>query len=290
MSTIHSDLLNAEVRYYDDGNFRTRVIEAGSGPALVMMHGGGGHAEAFSRNVERLSRHFRVICPDFIWHGLSSCPPFVDGNWVRQFSDQMLALLDSMGIEKASFEGESLGGWIAIDLALRHPERVQKIILNTAWGMDMGTERSGEMPSLKEASLNALRNPSRETIRKRMEWLMPLGGTTDEIVDVRLAMWSRPTTRDALLEYYERLFSPSCADHLFRAPDLAKIPVPTLLLWTEKNPITGPDTAYAMAAVIPDAQVHVVANAAHWPQWERPEEHDEVVTAFLQGKRPAAVR
>ncbi|WP_170935891.1 alpha/beta fold hydrolase [Pandoraea sp. PE-S2R-1] len=285
MSTIHTDLLNAEVRYYDNGTFRTRVIEAGSGPALVMMHGGGGHAEAFSRNVERLSKHFHVICPDFIWHGLSSCPPFASGNWVRQFSDQMLALLDQMGIARASFEGESLGGWIAIDLALRHPERVEKIILNTAWGMDMGTERSGEMPSLKEASLNALRNPSRETIRRRMEWLMPLGGTTDEIVDVRLAMWSRPATREALLEYYERLFAPECANYLFRAPDLAKIPVPTLLLWTEKNPITGPDTAHAMADVIPDAQVHVVANAAHWPQWERPEEHDEVVTAFLQRTR-----
>jgi pimeloyl-ACP methyl ester carboxylesterase len=281
MSTIHGDLLDAQIRYYDHGEYRTRVIEAGSGPALVMMHGGGGHAEAFSRNVARLSKHFHVICPDFIWHGLSSAPAFDSGNWCRQFSDQILSLLDHMGIQKASYEGESLGGWIAMDLAIRHPERVEKIILNTAWGMEMGTERNGEMSGLKESSLNALRNPSRETIRRRMEWLMPLGGTTDEIVDVRLALWSREQTRVALLEYYEHLFAPECANYLFRPKDLARITVPTLMLWTEKNPITGPDTAHAMAAVIPDSQVHIVANAAHWPQWERPEEHDEVVTKFL---------
>jgi 2-hydroxy-6-oxonona-2,4-dienedioate hydrolase len=285
MSTIHSDLLEAQTRYYDSGTFRTRVIEAGSGPALVMMHGGGGHAEAFSRNVARLSKHFHVICPDFIWHGLSSAPPFAAGNWCRQFTDQILALLDQMGIDQASFEGESLGGWVAMDLAIRYPQRVDKIILNTAWGMSMGTERNSEMPSLREASLNALRNPSRETIRRRMEWLMPLGGTTDEIVDVRLALWSRPQTRNALIDYYEHLFAPECENYLFRAKDLAKIEVPTLLLWTEKNPITGPDTAHAMADVIPDARVHVVADAAHWPQWERPEEHDQVVTGFLQAAR-----
>ncbi|WP_322062912.1 alpha/beta hydrolase [Paraburkholderia sp. J63] len=281
MTTIHSDLINAQIRHVEHGPYRTRIIEAGEGPALVMMHGGGGHAEAFSRNVERLSKHFRVICPDFIWHGQSSCPAFVDGNWCRQFTDQILSLLTALGIERASFEGESLGGWVAMDVALRFAQRVEKIILNTAWGMDMGTERNGEMASLREASINALRNPSRETIERRMHWLMPLGGTTDEIVDVRLALWSRPQTRDALIAYYEHLFAPECKNYLFRAPDLARIEVPTLLLWTEKNPVAGPDTAEAMARAIPDSRVHIVADAAHWPQWERPEEHDRVVTEFL---------
>lgn len=284
MNGIHLDLLNAQIRYVDHGTYRTRIVEAGKGPVLVMMHGGGGHAEAFSRNVERLSQHFHVIIPDFIWHGLSSCPKFNEGNWCQQFTDQILSLLDAMGIQKAHFEGESLGGWIAMDTALRFPERADKIILNTAWGMDMGTERNGEMAGLRESSINALRNPNRETIAKRMEWLMPLGGTTDEIIDVRLALWSRPTTRDALIEYYEHLFAPECTNYLFRAPDMRKMKAPALMLWTEKNPISGPDTAYAMADAFPTSEVHIVKDAAHWPQWERPEEHDRVVIDFLTRK------
>lgn len=284
MNSIHMDLLEAQVRYVDHGVYRTRIIEAGTGPTLVLMHGGGGHAEAYSRNVKRLAQHFHVICPDFIWHGLSSAPKFKDGNWCQQFTDQILSLLDAMGIKKAHFEGESLGGWIAMDIGIRFPERAEKIILNTAWGMEMPGEQAHDLESLRVSSLNALRNPDRETIRKRMEWLMPLGGTTEEIIDVRLALWSKPQTRDALLEYYDHLFAPECANYLFRVDDLKKIKLPTLLLWTEKNPISGPDVAHAMAEVIPNSSVYVVANAAHWPQWERPEEHDEVVTKFLTSK------
>ncbi|NIN34039.1 MAG: alpha/beta hydrolase, partial [Gammaproteobacteria bacterium] len=69
---------------------------------------------------------------DFIWHGLSSKPPFKEGNWVAQFTEQVLELLDDIGADKAIFEGESLGGWICMDMGINHPDRVEKLILNTA--------------------------------------------------------------------------------------------------------------------------------------------------------------
>ncbi len=111
---------------------------------------------------------------------------------------------------------------------------------------------------------------------------MPHGGTTDEIVDVRLALWSRPDTRESLTGYYDRLFSAECARYMFDAEQLARIKTPTLLLWTEKNPYAGPQVARAMAAVIPGSRLYVMPEAAHWPQWERPEEHDRVVSDFLE--------
>lgn len=281
MTTIHTDLLGTETRYYETARFRTRCIESGQGDALILLHGGGGHAETYSRNLRRLGERHRALAIDFIWHGLSSKPPFGSGNWLKDLTLQVLELMDLLRIDRASIEGESLGAWVAMDMALHHPDRLKKIVLNTAWGMNVQGISEADFQSLREASIRALRNPTRELIRKRMEWLMPLGGTTEEIIDVRLALWSRPDTREALTAYYERLFSPECARYMFGIDELAQIGVPTLLMWTEKNPYAGPDVARAMAQVITGSQLHVMPKAAHWPQWENPQEHDTVVLDFL---------
>ena len=133
MNTIHLDLLGSQTRFLGK-KYRTRVVEAGEGEALILMHGGGGHAEAYSRNIVRLGEHFRTMAIDFIWHGLSAKPRFANGNWLAQFSDQIIDLMDAEGIEKAHLGGESLGGWICFDMAINHPQRVGKIVLNTSWG------------------------------------------------------------------------------------------------------------------------------------------------------------
>ena len=70
MNSIHIDLLGTETKYYQTANYRTRVIEAGAGTPLFMFHGGGGHAETYARNMQRLAAVCRPIAPDFIWHGL----------------------------------------------------------------------------------------------------------------------------------------------------------------------------------------------------------------------------
>ena len=286
MNTLYVDLLGSTIRFAGD-KFRTRVIENGKGQALLLMHGGGGHAETYSHNLARLGAHFRAMSIDFIWHGLSSKPPFREGNWLAQFTEQVIDLMDSEGIEKAHLEGESLGGWICMDMAINHPERVGKIVLNTAWGMTFkpGTvkEQMADFEALRERSIQALQNPSRETIRKRLEWLMfSPDGVTDELVEVRHLLWSRPDTRKALTEYYQILFREETNAFLFTEDELGRISVPTLVLWTDRNPFQGIDAAERLAQIIPGAKLYLVKNAAHWPQWEHPEEHDEVVLKFLE--------
>lgn len=286
MNSIHIDLLGSRTNYYQGERFRTRVIEYGEGAPFILMHGGGGHAETYSRNLSRLGSGRRAMAPDFIWHGLSSTPAFPQGNWLQAFTSQMLELMDLIGAEKASFEGESLGAWIAMDMGINHPDRVEKIVLNTGWGQKMPAAASDpDWAALRETSLNALNNPTPELIRKRLDWLMPLGGVTDELVALRLALWSQPNIRAALAEYYDRLFSPECEAFLFDDADLARIQAPTLLFWSEKNPIAGPAEGERLRGIIPNAELYVMEGAAHWPQWERPEEHDRVVLEFLE--RPA---
>ena len=292
VNTLHNDLLGTETRYYQTPSYRTRVIEVRNGKMpLILMHGGGGHAEAYARNMIPLSAFSQPIAPDFIWHGLSSKPAFWDGapdsgrHWLNQFTDQILELMDCRGIDRAVFEGESLGGWIAVDMGLRHPDRVAGLILNTAWGIKFDPahvkDDPADMDGLLKSSLAALDNPSAELIRRRMEWLMPLGGVTDELVEVRRSLWRRPDTRAALTDYYHHLFAPDTDAALFTEEHLRIIKSRTLALWTTHNPFQGVDAAQRIGEIMPDASVRIIENAAHWPQWEKPEEHDRIVQEFL---------
>ena len=292
-NSVHIDLLGTETRFVESGDYRTRVIEVSNNKApLILLHGGGGHAETFSRNLNSLAAVCRPIAMDFIWHGMSSRPSFSDGSatddvhWLRQFTLQVIDLMEVLGLQSASFEGESLGGWVALDLAINFPERVDALVLNTAWGIALDKEHveegAADLDALRETSVAALNNPTLETLRTRLEWLMPLGGVTDELVSLRQALWSIPETREALLEYYERLFSHDIEDYYFDEQAIRSIQCPTLVLWTDKNPIHGVDAAERLCQLIAGSELHVMEGCAHWPQWERPDEHDAVVRGFLE--------
>src|SRR5438874_4021625 len=74
--SVYLRLLGAEVRYYQGPKFRSRVLEAGNGEPLILLHGIGGHAETYVRNIVPLGRNFRAMAMDFLWHGYSQKPPF----------------------------------------------------------------------------------------------------------------------------------------------------------------------------------------------------------------------
>ncbi len=285
MSTIWLDLLGCEVHYVGK-KYRTRVIEAGSGEPLLLLHGIGGHAEAYSRNVRRLARYCRPIAIDFVWHGLSSKPPF--SHPMPVYCEQLLDVMDALGLARVSIEGESMGGHVAMYFALRYPERVNKLILNTAAGvrydegtvqMDLATGRD----LLRQRSLDAVNNPTEETIRKRLEWLMASPDrVTDELVALRQAIYSEPETRRALTDVFNFNFgSPEAANYLLTPAQLQDLRVPTLVLWTDKNPGSGENVGRRLASLIPGAEFYCMMDAAHWPQWEHPEEHDQRVLQFL---------
>jgi 2-hydroxy-6-oxonona-2,4-dienedioate hydrolase len=124
--SIWLDLLGAEVRYYDAAGVRTRSLEAGSGETVIMLHGVGGHAEAFARNVVPLSRTFNARAIDYYGHGLTG---FGDQDFSKDaYVKHLIDFMDAAGIERAHLIGESLGGWIAVWTAIHYPDRVGKIV------------------------------------------------------------------------------------------------------------------------------------------------------------------
>lgn len=292
MSTIWTDTLGGQVNYYGM-KYKTRVIEYGTGEPLFLIHGIGGHAEAYSRNMRRLGEHFRTMSIDLLWHGLSSSPEF-EGDQVFTYVEQLIDLMDALGIESAHFEGESLGGRVAMWMAIRHPERVKTLILNTSGHVKFKEGDAEDRPQdgkklLAERSLNAIRQPTKETIRKRLEWLMVSPDrVTDELVDVRCFFYSNPTTSKGLIKVFENAFLHDGLERsLVPEEELTQIETPTLVLWSDKNPGKSPDIGRKIASLLPNGQFYCIHDAAHWPQWEKPEEHDQVVISFLKGEQIA---
>lgn len=287
MDSTWLSMLGAEVKVYQGRQYQTRALEAGSGDPLILLHGIGGHAETFSRNVVPLSANFHVYAIDLLWHGFSSKPLLTDLETIPRFIDHLLDFMDAAGIESAHVEGESLGGWLAMRLALWHPERVRRLILNTTAGWPIDGKPSLP-PGLAERSMATIQNVNRDTIRNRMEWLVAdKSRITDEIVEIRYRIWSDPETRQAL----ENLFRAHLVDGTPKVkydvhPDeIKKIAAPTMVLWTEHNPGDGPDVGRDIASHIPGSVFECINDAGHWPQFEKPEEHDRIVTDFLLATR-----
>jgi pimeloyl-ACP methyl ester carboxylesterase len=279
-NTIWVDLLSCQIRYLGT-KYRTRVIEAGEGEPLILLHGGGGHAEAYSRNLIRLGRNFRAMAIDMVWHGLSSKPPFM-GEAVPVYADQVIDLLDTMGIASAHIEGEAIGGRVAMRLAIHYPERVKKLILNNTGGVRFRTSepRPESSNQYQTAASAAIDNPTRETVRKRLERLMVTPDrVTDELVEIRYRFYSDPKTQEAQANLR------SSGHEEIDEDEVTKIRCPTLVLATPYNPLRGMDAGKRLAALIPGARFHLIEDAAIWMQWEQAEEHDRVVSEFLNDHR-----
>lgn len=294
MNSVWVDLMGAEVKYYQ-GKYRTRVIEAGQGEPLVLIHGVGGHAEAWSRNLMRLAQDFHVLAIDLMYHGYSQKEP-QDGKLIDHYAAQVIDLLDVIGTQKAYIEGESLGGWVCMWLGLHHPDRIHKLVLNTAAGVrfkedEVQIDHEGGQNLLASRSIAAVQNPNPETIRSRLEWLMASPDrVTDELVDIRLKIYSDPATKQALTHVFTNSFGEGTTrQYQLSEETVSSIDVPCLVLWSDKNPGQKVDAAERLHSLIKGSELYVIKDAAHWPQWEQPEDHDRVVRNYLKAPVKAAV-
>ena len=266
-----------ELSHVDVDGVRTRVLRAGSGPELVLLHGTGGHLEAYARDIAGLAADFHVTAYDMVGHGWSDLPdrPYT----IDVLTGHLRALMDVLGIGSAHLSGESLGGWVAAWLAAHHPDRVDRLVLNTPGNI---ANKPEVMARLRNSTMAAVRDPNAETVRHRVEFLFHHKEmVTDELVDLRRAVYSRPGFVQAITNTLVLQDPVVRKDFAWDPKWVGKIGAPTLLLWTEHDPTGGLDEADMLLAWLPDARLHVIADAGHWPQWEKRDEYLRVHRDFL---------
>ena len=286
-SSIWNELQGVALKqtFYDAGGIRTRVLEAGSGFPLFLLHGTGGHAEAYSRNIAAHAEHFHVIAYDMVGHGYTDAP---DIDYDEQaYVDHLHSLMGAMEIQAAHLSGESLGGSVAAWFALQYPERVGKLVLNTGLPLSPNTRQGiDQMKDFLARSRKATGTPTRDALAVRMKWLfLDEASLTDELLETRFRIYSQPGRAAAIRKLTERaiggLIDPESQKTWYRPDQLRELTCPTLLLWTNHNPGQPVELARQAAASIADARVVVLENSSHWPQWEEPEAFNRAHIEFL---------
>lgn len=277
--TLWTDIqgLDHTIRHVQVGEWSTRVLEAGTGEPVVLMHGTGGHLEAFTRNIRALAERFRVVLYDFPGHGWSTLS--TRDLEIHDYVDHLFGLLDALGLERVHLSGESLGGWVAVKFAARHPERVGRMVLNTPGGTMATPEVMERIRSLSQAAAD---DPSPERIRARLEWLMASpSSVTDELVDIRRGVYGRPGFARSM-RHILCLQDPEVRRrNLITDAELAAVAAPTMVVWTSNDPSGPAGAGIDMAERIADGRFQLIEDAGHWPQWEQQERFDRIVLDFL---------
>jgi 2-hydroxy-6-oxonona-2,4-dienedioate hydrolase len=274
------EIASGEVRlhYVQAGPVRTRVLEAGRGKdTVVFLHGTGGHLEAYMRNILAHAERYRVYAIDMVGHGYSSKPDhdLEISHYVEHLND----FLDAIDCRRAHLSGESLGGWVAVKFAVRFPDRVGKLVLNTCGGR---TADTAALDRLRTLSLKAVVEPTRENVRKRLEWLMhDARAVSDDLVESRYRIYTQPGFARAMERLTCLLVPEIRRRNLIGDDELRAIAAPTLVVWTSHDPTGAVEVGERIAELIPNARFVVMDGCGHWPQFEDAAQFNKLQLDFL---------
>ena len=263
------------------------VAETGSGPAVVMLHGGGPGASGvsnYSRNIDALARHFRVIVPDMPGYGRSH-KNIDHSDPYGYLADKIRGVLDELDIDTAHLIGNSLGGGTALRLALDTPRRVDKLVLMGPVGI--GTTRAVPTAGIRSLlSYYGGKGPSREKLATfiRTYLVYDSAMVPDDLIELRYQASIDP---EVVADPPTRMPSGPTAlralwrSDLTRDSRLKKLRTPTLVLWGRDDKVNPPAGGPMLLNTMPNAELVMTSHTGHWMQWERAELFNELVTEFL---------
>ncbi|GLS99762.1 2-hydroxy-6-ketonona-2,4-dienedioic acid hydrolase [Sphingobium jiangsuense] len=281
--SVWSDLTGVSFTqgFLDAGGVRTRYLSSGDpDKPLLLLHGVGGHAEAYSRNLGPHGAHFWVVAIDMLGHGWTDKPE-IDYQ-VGDYARHVLNVMKALGRERASFSGESLGGWVATHIAVHHPDVVDRLVLNTAGGW---TAHPEVMQRLKQLSNEAASDPSPERIRTRLEFLMyDKTLVSDDLIETRRAIYAQPGFADTMRRIMCLQEMEIRRPNMITEAQYRSIAAPSLVVWTSHDPTATPEEGRQIAEMIPDCRYVVMNRCGHWPQYEDADRFNALHIAFLRGE------
>ena len=251
---------------------RTRYLEAGDGPPVILLHGVGFTAdrESWLPNIEPLAKSLRVLAVDQVGWGLSdrldleySFAYLVD--FVREFQD-------ALGLEKSHVVGHSMGGWVASLLAYESPGRVDRLVLVASGGT-----LTRPLPQMVD-----FQPPTAEVLRRRIETTFK-GSAVD--VDALLAHQLEAAAQPGAVESYRKILrhmtDPVTRQRYNTLRRLPFVRAPTLAIWGRDDDVNPLEAGETIARLIPGATLTVIDACGHSVPSEAPERFNELVERFL---------
>lgn len=260
-------------------------IVKGEGKPLILIHGYGAGMWVWEKQIDFLSQFYRVYALDLIGHGFSDRPKidYTPEAYIHFLKDFM----DGVGIEKAILIGNSMGGGIAWAVAALFPERVERLILINCVPPDVLDQVRNDsfrtLVAIKDIPLLpylviASRN------KKSIKWILQecvsdIKLITPEILNRQYQLSKiRGTTWVLYSTFKNAKDAPKLKDYLTR------IYQPTLFLWGRRDLIFPPSVGESLHQAIRGSKFQMIEKSGHIPMWETPEEINQAILSFLEGK------
>lgn len=257
-----------ETNYHDMGR--------NNGIPLLLLHGSGPGVTAWANwrfNLPVLAESRRVVAPDMVGFGYTERPAGVEYNldtWVKHAID----FLDALGIERADIVGNSYGGALALAMAIRHPDRIRRLVLMGAAGVDF------ELTEGLDAVWGY--TPSVENMRELIKmFAFNKELMSDELAELRYRASVRPGYQEAFASMFPAPRQRWVDALASSENDIRAMDKETLIIHGRDDVIVPPVTSNKLFEYIEYAQLHLFGRCGHWTQIEHADRFNKLVTDFL---------
>jgi pimeloyl-ACP methyl ester carboxylesterase len=249
------------------GACRVSMLRGGAGDPLLFLHGAGG-AGRWLPFMELLAEKFEVIVPEHPGFGLSETPPWLDN--IGDLAYFYLDLIEALRLKNVHLVGNSLGGWIASEIAIRdqHPFRTLTLVAPAGIRVEGTPTADIFLWSREELTRNLFYN-------QNMAENMLNTPLSEEEQNIQL----RNSITMAKLAWQPRLHDPDLKKWLHR------IHLPTLIVWGDSDRLIPPAYGPAFQALIPGSRLQVIPQCGHLPHVERTAEFVSAVSKFIGAAR-----
>jgi pimeloyl-ACP methyl ester carboxylesterase len=260
----------------DAGGIKTNYLEAGHGDPVVLIHGSGPGVTAYANwrlVMPALAENFRVLAPDMAGFGYSERPADISYN-VQTWADQVLGLMDTLGVDRAHLVGNSFGGAIALRVAAQHPDRVGKMVLMGSMGVEFPITAGLERVWGYE--------PSFENMRKVLDvFAYSRTLVNDELAEVRYRGSIQPGFQESFSAMFpaprQRWVSAMCTPEA----SIRALTHRVLIVHGREDQVIPLQTSLRLAELIDNADLSVYSHCGHWSMIERSRDFNRQVAEFF---------
>jgi pimeloyl-ACP methyl ester carboxylesterase len=274
---VDKEYTNQESEFTELGENKIHYRDTGTGDNLVLLHGVASSLHTWSAWADNLKDYFRLIRPDLPGFGLTG--PRADSDYSLTSYDTFLnRFFDAVNLNEFSLVGNSFGGYLALRYALKHPDRVNKIILLNTMELEKGWPfplKIGQYPIL-----NQLNNFTPKTLIRNL--LTYLYGNPDrvseDLVERYYKLLRREGNRQAIVNFVKETMNNSSFNIVKRLGELA---TPVLIQWGLKDPWFPVSHAEVLRENLNDVSLVTYLAAGHMPMEEIPEQTAQDAKSFL---------
>ena len=258
---------------------RTNYLEAGSGTETVLLiHGSGPGVTSYANwrlVIPALAENFHVVAPDMVGFGYSERPDDVEYG-LDTWANQVLGLMDSLGIDRAHLVGNSFGGAIALRVATQHPERVGKLVLMGSMGVSFPITEGLDRVWGYEASFENMRRVldvfaySRELVNDELAKVRYEGSIEPGFQEAFSSMFPAPRQR-----WVEAMTTPD--------EEIRKLQHRTLIVHGREDQVIPVQTSLRLMELLDNGDLAVFSHCGHWSMIERTADFNRLVRDFFLG-------